>query len=91
MLYYRGSELYAVRKGPFKAHFITQGEYGDGPPRTVHDPPRLYHLGEDPGERFDVAAEHPEVIEQILDLVEEHRRNLEIREPLFDLRPPEQE
>ncbi len=59
--YYRYNELYAIRKGWFKAHFITQGEYGMGPERTLHDPPLLYHLGDDPGERFDVAEDHPDV------------------------------
>ena len=28
MFYWRGSKLYAVRNGSFKAHFITQSEYG---------------------------------------------------------------
>ena len=26
--YYRGAQLYAARKGPFKAHFITRPAYG---------------------------------------------------------------
>ena len=47
--YYRYNELYAIRKGWFKAHFITQGEYGMGPERTLHDPPLLYHLGDESG------------------------------------------
>jgi arylsulfatase A-like enzyme len=88
MFYYRGAALYAVRLGPFKAHFITEGEYGAGPPRTVHSTPLLYHLGEDPGEQFDVADAHPEVIAEILELVEEHRENLDPQGSLFDLRPP---
>lgn len=90
MFFYRGAELYAVRQGPYKAHFITEGEYGDGPPRTVHPTPLLYHLGEDPGERFDIAGDHPEVIADILEIVEQHRQALEPRESLFDLRPPAQ-
>ena len=66
MFFYRTGELYAVRQGPYKAHFITEGEYGDGPPRTEHETPLLYHLGEDPGEKYDISGDHPEVIAEIL-------------------------
>ncbi len=86
MFYYRVDKLYAIRKGPYKAHFITQGAYGQGPERTQHDPPLLFHLGEDPGERFDIAAQHPEVVEDLLREAEAHRRRLEPGPPLFDLR-----
>ncbi len=77
MYYYRGEFLYAVRKGPFKAHFVTEDAYGPGDRhRQEHDPPLLYHLGHDPSERFDVAKQHPEVIAEIRKLVEEHRKTI---------------
>ena len=91
MFYYRLGMLYAVRKGPFKAHFITEGSYGQGGERIFHEPPRLYHLGQDPGEHFDVADQYPEVIADILAEVEDHRQGLEIAPSVFDLRPPEPE
>jgi len=69
--YYRGSRLMAVRMGPWKAHFITQAGYGQGP--TDHDPPRLHHLEHDPSERFDVAEKHADVLAEIQALVECHR------------------
>jgi arylsulfatase A-like enzyme len=59
--YYRGSRLMAVRKGPWKAHFITQPGYGPEGPKE-HDPPLLFHLEHDPSEKYDVAAQHPDVI-----------------------------
>jgi arylsulfatase A-like enzyme len=73
--FYRGSQLYAVRMGPWKAHLITRAAYG---PDTAapHDPPLLYHLGHDPGERFDVAAEHPDVVAQIAKVVAQHRAEM---------------
>ncbi len=87
--YYRYNELYAIRKGWFKAHFITQGEYGMGPERTLHDPPLLYHLGDDPGERFDVAGDHPDVLQDLTDEANRYREGVEVKPSLFDARPPE--
>ena len=72
VFYYRCMQLFAARKGPWKAHFITQGAYaGDGP--VSHDPPELYNLDRDPAERYNVAADHPEVIAEIIRVVEQHR------------------
>jgi len=64
MYYYRGTKLYAVRKGSFKAHFFTKPAYGKKE-ETKHDPPLLYNLDEDPSEKYDVAALYPDVIEDI--------------------------
>ncbi len=77
MFFYRGRELYAVRKGMFKAHFITQPAYGRGKKQT-HDPPLLFHLGEDPSEKFNVADKYPEVIAEIRQLVREHQSQMEM-------------
>lgn len=77
MFFYRGTKLMAVREGAFKAHFITQPAYGAGSgKRTEHNPPLLYNLNHDPSERFDVAKDHPEVLESINALVERHRAKL---------------
>lgn len=74
--YYRGDELFAARLGEWKAHFITRSGYGPDKPES-HDPPLLFHLGEDVGERFDRAAEHPEVLERIARAVQRHRATLQ--------------
>ncbi len=76
MFYYRGTELYAVRLGDFKAHFVTQGAYGEFGERQEHDPPLLYNLSHDPGEKFDVGEQHPEMIRKINELVSRHRSKL---------------
>jgi arylsulfatase A len=80
LFYYRGEQLYAVRKGPWKAHFKTMTG-----PYTVqqyeeHDPPLLFHLEQDPSEKYNVADKFPDVIREIDMLVEEHNRTL-IRKP----------
>ena len=76
VLYYRGSQVYAVRVGDFKAHFITQGEYGQFGGKEVHNPTILYHLSSDPSEQYNIAKDHPEVIEQINLLVAKHQSKL---------------
>lgn len=75
IFYYREEQLFAVRKGPWKAHFITQSSYvGDKP--VTHDPPELYNLEEDPSERFNLAGEYPEIISGIREAVQKHRAKL---------------
>ena len=75
--YYRGETLYAARKGPWKAHFITEWAYTPDTGRVVHETPELYHLEHDPSESYNVADKHPEVIEELLRAVEGHEANLE--------------
>jgi arylsulfatase A-like enzyme len=76
IFYYRGTRIFAVRKGPYKAHFVTRSGYG--PDEAVeHDPPLLYHLEHDPSEKYNVAEQHPEVIQDILNTVEEHKKTVQ--------------
>ena len=82
--HYRSGELFALRKGPYKIHLITQGDFGIGPERTEHETPLLYHLGEDPSESYDLAAERPEILAEMLEAVREHQASMETRPSLFD-------
>ncbi len=75
MFYYNGDQLFAIRKGPYKAHIATYSGYSKDPVQK-HDPPILYHLPSDPGERFDVAAEHPDVIADIQKEVAKYQSTL---------------
>jgi arylsulfatase A-like enzyme len=70
--YYRDTEVFAIRKGDFKAHFITQPEYGSNK-RTVHDTPLLFNLSTDPAERFNVAEKYPEKIDEIKKIFQQHQ------------------
>jgi len=86
MAYYRMGELYAFRKGAYKVHFVTEGSYGLGPARKKHDPPLLFNLNHDPGERFNVAKQHPDVLAEVLSAAARHRASVTMGEPLFDRR-----
>jgi arylsulfatase A-like enzyme len=85
MIFYRGSRVFAARVGEFKAHFFTRTGYRDLR-ETPHDPPLLFHLGHDPGERHDVAGEHPDVIAAIIKSVEEHQASIKPVENQLQLR-----
>ena len=75
VFYYRGTEIFAARLGVYKAHFITRSEYGRDEP-VQHDPPLLYNLEHDPSEKYDIAESHPEVIAEIIRMVEEHKQTV---------------
>jgi arylsulfatase A-like enzyme len=86
MIYYRGDELFAIRKGPFKAHFQTAPGYAmPGVPVTFekHDPPLLFDVHQDPGEKINVAKDHPEVIADIQRELEKHRSGLVPGKPQY--------
>ncbi len=89
VFYYRGKQVYAIRKGDYKAHFITQLPWGSrtahyytDPPieiekePTVQDPPLLYNVNIDPAEKYNIAADHPEIISQIRKIKEEHEATI---------------
>jgi arylsulfatase A len=84
LFYYWDSELRAVRKGNYKAHFITSGSYNDGEARVERNPPLLFDLGADPGEHYDIAAAHPDVVADLQREVAAHRKTLTPTKPLFD-------
>jgi arylsulfatase A-like enzyme len=86
--YYWDDELRAVRKGRWKAHFITSGAYAQFDARRTHEPPLLYDLASDPGERRDVAAAHPGVVADLVREADAHRRAMVMGPPLFDALPP---
>ena len=89
VFYYRGERVYAIRKGNYKAHFITQLEYGN---RTAHhiieehlniensptvlEEPLLYNLAEDPAEKWNIAKEHPEIIAEMKEVLAEHKASI---------------
>ena len=84
--YYRSGELRAFRQGPFKLHLITEGAYQQPPERTLHETPLLFHLGNDPGEKYNVASDYPEVVAELLAAIADSRAAMQEKPPVFDQR-----
>ena len=93
VFYYRGEQVYAIRKGNYKAHFITQLEYGSETAHpittpemdiqktpTVLEQPLLYDLAVDPAEKYNIADQHPGIIEEIRMVLETHLKTIEVVE-----------
>ena len=78
--YYVDRQLTAVRKGAWKAHFVTQVEFG-GQIREIHDPPLLFNLEHDPSEKYDVARDHPDVVADLVNEAERHKRDVRPGKP----------
>ena len=77
MFYYHGEECFAVRSGMFKAHFKTKTSYAGQKEAVVHNPPLLFHLGHDPSEEYDIAKDHPHIIDQLQKLKALHEASIE--------------
>jgi arylsulfatase A len=85
--FYRGTRLFAVRRGPWKLHLLTQKGYGQAQPEA-HSPPLLFNLNVDPGETFNVAPDHPSIVADLLREVEQHRATVvPVRLQLEDVVP----
>ncbi len=71
--YWNADDLRAVRKGPWKLHTVTNTT--EFPPAKVTrlDQPALYNVLNDPSEKYDVAAAHPDIVAELLALMKEHQ------------------
>lgn len=82
MFYYNQGGLRAVRKGRWKLHVETNSAMPDRKPYTRRDPPLLYDLDADHAEEFDVAAENPGVVKELLELLQKHKASFKPAAPL---------
>ncbi len=64
VFYYKGPELFAIRKGDWKMHYKTLNPY-IGESAVSHDPPLLYNLAIDPSEKKNLSEKHPEIITEL--------------------------
>lgn len=86
MFFYHGTRIFAARKGDFKLYFYANNPAGY-PERMVKlDSFRLFNLQHDPSEKYNIADQHPNVIDEIKDLVRAHRATVDSVESQLDKR-----
>jgi arylsulfatase A len=85
--YYRGTQLFALRMGAFKAHFMTKSAYGRDPVLT-HERPLIYHLQHDPSERFDLGASRPELVKAFENLRVHYLNEVDVAPTQLEARMP---
>ena len=82
--YYRGSKLYAVRKGKYKLHILDKRSYK--PDSYVKlEAPLLYNLSDDPEEKYNIAKRHHDIVEELTDIILEHQKTTKTESSIFDL------
>ena len=87
--YYRGTQIFALRMGAFKAHFMTKSAYGRDPIET-HDRPLIYNLQADPSERFDLGESRPELVTAFENLKVHYLNEVEVAPSRLESRIPKQ-
>jgi len=75
IIYYRQEDLVAYRHGAWKLFVNDPNPWSDEYQDT--DLPLLFNVEADPSEQFNVADEHPEVVERLTALAEAHRDSVE--------------
>ncbi len=76
MFYYAGGKLRAVRMGVWKLHYDILPEGKEFDNFIKLGKPLLYHLEHDPGEQYDIADKHPEIIAQIEKIAKKHLNDI---------------
>ena len=80
LFYYASSGagvLSAVRRGPYKAHFVIPGGAASGGAAPLGpSAPQLYNLDQDPSEKYDLAASHPELIAELRKLADDQQKTV---------------
>jgi arylsulfatase A len=85
--YYRGTQLFAMRMGSFKAHFMTKSAYGRDPVVT-HERPLIFHLYHDPSERFDLGESRPELVKAFENIRVHYLNEVEVAPSQLETRMP---
>ena len=73
MPFYNGSELYAFRYKNYKLHLKTSSWFSKV---ETHDPPMLFDLEIDPAEKYNISDENPEMISEILKIINIHKEKI---------------
>jgi arylsulfatase A-like enzyme len=77
MFFYHGTRIFAVRKDNYKLYFYENNPTGYPERMRKLDTLRLFDLNADPSEKWDISGQHPEVINDIQKLVQQHRQSVD--------------
>ena len=84
--YWWGSELMAVRKGEWKYYFKTiKDQYLRTCQIEIPAEPLLYNVEVDISEKFNQAKSHPEIVRALIELAENHKRDIKIKPSVCDM------
>ena len=75
VFYYLDTQLFAIRKGEYKAHFMTKAEFGNDSV-IVHSLPLLFNLNIDPSEKYNIADKHPDIIAELREILKQHQSTI---------------
>ena len=74
--YWTRARLHAIRSGPYKLHLHQREPVNYGREVTLESP-ELYQLEHDEGEKYDIAGAHPEIVERLMRLADDHLAGIE--------------
>lgn len=80
--FYGPRELHAVRKGAWKLHIRTASQTG----KDYFDGklPLLFNIEIDPSEQYEVSEKHPEIVEDLMNDIDIHLKNVEDNPSFFE-------
>ncbi len=74
--YWTRAKLHAVRSGPHKLHVHQRQPINYG--RDVElETPELYHLEHDEAEKYDIAEDHPDLVDRLQQMIADHEDDIE--------------
>ncbi len=80
--YYGPRELHALRKGPWKLHVKTSSQTGKD--YFEGKLPLLFNLDIDPSEQYDVSDENPDIVQDLLAEIKQHKKEVAEASNFFD-------
>ncbi len=77
-----GNKVFAVRKGPWKLHIKTYSQTGKD--YFEGKLPLLFNLSVDPSEQWEISDDHPEIVQELQELIVQHQEQLKSEPTYFD-------
>lgn len=86
MFFYHGTRIFAARKGDFKMYFYKNNPVGYPEKIEKLESYELFNVQQDPSERFNLAAQYPDIIKEIEEMVIKHKSTVQPAESQLEKR-----